>query len=63
MTVLGISSSGRPNRIVSQTVQTILQKIGCFEKEDMPPELEEQKEVLQQIHKVADLLNVRLNKI
>ncbi|MDR1302444.1 MAG: hypothetical protein LBK43_08260 [Treponema sp.] len=62
MTVLGISSSGRPNRLVSQTIQTILQKIGCFEKEDLPPELKEQKEVLKQIHKVAELLNARLNK-
>jgi hypothetical protein len=29
------------------------QRIGYFEKEDLPPELNEQKEVLEQIHKVA----------
>jgi multimeric flavodoxin WrbA len=36
-------------------------RIGCFEKEDLPPELQEQKDVLAQIHKVAELLKARLS--
>jgi multimeric flavodoxin WrbA len=37
-------------------------RIGRFEKGDLPPELNEQKEVLEEIHKVAGLLKTKLNK-